>query len=218
MSPITDIEFRAWPKIPRLNRGMVVTEKIDGSNAAVIVIPSFDATEYNLHELTPGDIIYNGQGVVVRDFEGELYVVAAQSRKRVLAPGKSTDNFGFAGWVRGHAQAFADALGPGYHYGEWWGLGIQRGYGQTKRRFSLFNVARYATVELPEDADLVPVLYEGIFDNAAIDAIVAELRRGGSLAAPGQPAEGVVVFHTASRSVYKVLCENDGIPKGQGGG
>ena len=30
-------EFRAWPSIPRLYRDCVITEKIDGTNAAVVV-------------------------------------------------------------------------------------------------------------------------------------------------------------------------------------
>ena len=30
-------EFREWPSIPRLNREMIVTEKIDGTNGCVIV-------------------------------------------------------------------------------------------------------------------------------------------------------------------------------------
>lgn len=32
-----DAEFVAFPKIPRLNRGMIVSEKIDGTNAQVWV-------------------------------------------------------------------------------------------------------------------------------------------------------------------------------------
>ena len=31
------IEFKEFPKIARLNREVIVTEKIDGTNAAVIV-------------------------------------------------------------------------------------------------------------------------------------------------------------------------------------
>jgi hypothetical protein len=30
-------EFKPWPKIARLNRDITITEKIDGTNAAVIV-------------------------------------------------------------------------------------------------------------------------------------------------------------------------------------
>jgi hypothetical protein len=94
---VTDIEFKAWPKIARLNRRMIITEKIDGTNAAVIV--------------TEG---------------GQVY---AQSRTRLITPGKTTDNFGFAAWVEQNKVFLAERLGPGYHYGEWWGVGIQRGYG-----------------------------------------------------------------------------------------
>lgn len=31
------IEFQPWPKIARLNREITITEKIDGTNAAVII-------------------------------------------------------------------------------------------------------------------------------------------------------------------------------------
>ena len=33
-----DIEFQGFGKIPRLNRDIVITEKIDGSNAAIGII------------------------------------------------------------------------------------------------------------------------------------------------------------------------------------
>ena len=34
---VEPIAFEGWPQIARLNRGIVVTEKIDGTNAAVII-------------------------------------------------------------------------------------------------------------------------------------------------------------------------------------
>lgn len=33
----SDVAFEAFPKIPRLKRGCVITEKIDGTNACVYV-------------------------------------------------------------------------------------------------------------------------------------------------------------------------------------
>lgn len=33
----TNREFVGFPKIPRLNRGIIVTEKIDGSNACIVI-------------------------------------------------------------------------------------------------------------------------------------------------------------------------------------
>lgn len=35
---IKELEFTPWPKTFRMNRDVIVTEKIDGSNAAVKVI------------------------------------------------------------------------------------------------------------------------------------------------------------------------------------
>lgn len=185
------MEFKAWPKTPRLFRDITVTEKIDGTNAAVIV------TE-----------------------DGE---VGAQSRNRLITPGKDTDNAGFAGWVEEHADSLLQLLGVGYHYGEWWGKGIQRGYGQDGKRFSLFNTHRYAhipeavegTATLKDSLGLVPVLYQGPYSQIAIEDARDGLAYFGSSAAPGfmQP-EGIVVHHSASGQVYKVLIENDHLPKG----
>ena len=176
------IEFQAFPKIPRLRREVVITEKIDGTNAAVII------TE-----------------------DGEI---AAQSRSRLLTPGKTTDNYGFAAWVQDNREELL-RLGPGRHFGEWYGQGIQRNYGLTERRFALFNTARWDpwSVLTPPCCSVVPVLYTG--NLADVDEVVRVLREGGSCAVPGfmQP-EGVVVYHTASRSLFKQLLDNDDTPKG----
>lgn len=177
------IEFEAFPKIPRLNRGMVITEKIDGTNAAVII------TE-------------NGQ-------------IGAQSRKRLITP--DVDNYGFAGWVHDNAEALADALGPGRHFGEWWGQGIQRRYGLQEKRFSLFNASRWSATDLAAVPQLgvVPVLHAGNFSHDSIRECVHDLATEGSAAAPGfMDPEGVVVYLSAANQMFKVMCRNDDIPKG----
>jgi len=175
-------EFKEFPKIPRLNRTVIVTEKIDGTNACVVV--------------------------------GEDGAVTAQSRSRIITP--DSDNFGFASWVRDHADELRQ-LGPGHHFGEWWGLGIQRGYGLTEKRFSLFNVTKWGK-ERPTCCHVVPVLaiWNGF---AAVDQAVAKLRSEGSVAAPGfmQP-EGVVAFHGQSGALFKVTMEKDDEPKGKSSG
>lgn len=176
------IEFEAFPKIPRLNRGMVVTEKIDGTNAAILV------TE-----------------------DGE---VGAQSRKRLIHP--DADNFGFAGWVYENASDLADTLGPGRHFGEWWGQGIQRRYGLTEKRFSLFNTSRWSEVDLAAVPQLsvVPVLAAGNFSHDTITECVRVLGEEGSAAAPGfTDPEGVVVFLSAASQFFKVMVKNDDLPK-----
>lgn len=210
------IEFKAWPKIARLNRDMIVTEKIDGTNAAIGIIP-----------FTPEDLFTDKEdmpGVVVVDDDGDLsaaLIVYAQSRKNIITPEK--DNFGFARWVETHAAELAETLGIGLHFGEWWGSGIQRGYGLTKgeKRFSLFNTPRYGNPDkfnlapLKEiGVDTVPVLYEGPFNSERVAHEIENLRQNGSKASPGfMNPEGVVVFHTAAQTAFKVTLENDEVPK-----
>jgi hypothetical protein len=190
-------EFQPWPKIARLNRGMVVTEKLDGTNACVVITEP--------------------------DSGGPPYGIFAQSRKRLITV--DDDNYGFARWVFEHQEELIE-LGPGYHYGEWWGRGIQRGYDLEEKRFSLFNVGRWhaagddepdeGTDRAPECCSVVPVLDRYAFDTARIADVVEELRKDGSVAAPGyMNPEGVVVFHTHGRTTYKVTLDNDEKPKGQ---
>lgn len=192
-------DFVPFPKIPRLNREIVVTEKIDGTNAA-INIEMIDASA--LGEAEPFSIPR----------------VTCQSRNRIITP--LDDNYGFARWVEDNSAALIEVLGEGLHYGEWWGSGIQRRYGLTgdDKRFSLFNVSRWKETDFSSVPGLgvVPILYEGAMDQIVIDWIVEDLGVNGSIAAPGfMNPEGVIIFHTAARSMFKVTCEDDEKPKGQ---
>lgn len=188
--------FEEFPKIARLSRGTFVTEKIDGTNAQVFIVPLAD------NPTISGESVYVGNGVQIW----------AGSRNRWITP--AADNFGFAEWVVEHAAELVD-LGPGRHFGEWWGRGIQRGYDVPDKRFSLFNVGRWRETPPPECCGVVPVLYEGDFDMAAITSCLDRLRDGGSVASPGfMRPEGVVVYHAASRTYFKKTLERDEEPKG----
>lgn len=196
--------FEAFPKIPRLYRDIVITEKIDGTNAAVLI-----------EALTLGsedDLTVNAVA------EGRAWSVTAQSRSRIITPDQ--DNYGFARWVEENATELVRLLGPGRHFGEWWGRGIQRGYGLSERRFSLFNTVRHVDrLAVPFDRlpelGVVPVLYEGRFSEAAIQVALYRLRKYGSVAAPGfDRPEGIVVYHKASNHLFKVTLEGDEAPKG----
>ena len=102
-------EFQEFPKLARLSREVIITEKIDGTNAQIYI--------------------------------DDAQNIMAGSRTRWISP--EADNFGFAAWARAHRDELL-TLGPGRHFGEWWGVGIQRGYGLSERRFSLFNTQRWA--------------------------------------------------------------------------
>ena len=63
---------------------------------------------------------------------------------------------------------------------------------------------------------VVPVLDTYTFSTERTEKVLKELAATGSQAAPGfMRPEGIVVFHSQSRSVYKALLENDHLPKGQ---
>lgn len=64
--------------------------------------------------------------------------LTCQTRNRTVAPGD--DSYGFAAWAHANREELFSEFGTGYHFGEWWGQGVQRKYGQTTKRFSAFNV------------------------------------------------------------------------------
>jgi hypothetical protein len=178
------MEFIEFPKIARLSRECVITEKIDGTNGCIHI--------------------------------GEDGSFRVGSRTRWLTP-ETGDNHGFMLWALTNKDELMK-LGTGTHYGEWWGNGIQRGYGLPKgeRRFSLFNVHRWADNAVrPACCSVVPTLYRGMFDTVQINAVLDTLRRNGSIASIGfMKPEGIVIFHTAGSYLFKKTIEKDDIPKG----
>lgn len=196
-------EFPAFQKIPRLNRDIIVSEKIDGSNGLISIQRMGEDPVAPLNAMTG------------RNSEGEDFHIFAGSRNRWLKPTKNEDNFGFAAWVRDNANELTK-LGVGHHYGEWWGQGIQRHYGLKEKRFSLFNSNRWADPAVrPACTDIVPILYQGPFSQSHIVGAQLDLQMYGSKAAPGfMDPEGVVIWHEAARQMFKVTIKGDEKPKG----
>lgn len=201
------MEFQAWPKTSRLMRDIVVSEKIDGTNSAII----FEKVDEESNACF--EHVYDGY---------DAYCVGAQSRNRLIYPpdwagDKSADNAGFAQWVRANKEDLFSMLGPGRHFGEWWGHGIQRHYDMSVKMFSLFNTAKWAEIGGTAPTALgdgmigsVPVLYQGIFSQDAIREALYDLQTLGSHASPGfQNPEGICVYHTASGIVQKVTLDNE---------
>lgn len=193
-------EFVEFPKIARLSREVIVTEKIDGTNGCIYIRGESDEDKF-----------------------------LVGSRTRWITP--ENDNHGFAKWAYEHRDELS-MLGTGLHFGEWWGAGIQRGYGLPKgeKRWSIFNVTRWCLHGeepkqiptgdprqvkmqdvLPVCVGLVPVLDRFIFDTEKINITMAGLIQTGSHAAPGfMNPEGVVVYHVAGNVMFKKTFGNDG--------
>lgn len=217
-----DIEFRTFNKLARLNREIVITEKIDGTNAQVLIATKteFDAgIDRHLAEVT-GMVPYETA-------RNDKFVLLAGSRNRWITP--QQDNYGFARWCRDNSEELLK-LGTGRHFGEWWGNGVQRGYGLKEKRFSLFNVGRWSpcstgpgivsvnsigeTTVGPSCCSVVPILWRGMMGVSDIHFTLEELRETGSIAAPGfMDPEGIVIYHTAQGNLFKVTLKNDESPK-----
>lgn len=213
-----DNDFTDFPKMARLSRECIITEKIDGTNAQIYIAPLGPLDQIPEHSLG------------VFDIGGALHYLAAGSRTRWITP--QDDNFGFAGWVARNFDQLK-TLGAGRHFGEWWGAGIQRKYNMDEKRFSLFNVSRWclhgSTPNKIDNADprivklqdvlppcvgLVPVLFRGEFTTGACEVALDQLRSFGSCAKSGfMKPEGIVCFHVAANAGFKKTLERDEAPK-----
>jgi hypothetical protein len=195
----TPSTFTEFQKIPRLSRMCTITEKCDGTNLQICITDA-----------------------------GEFLV---GSRRRYITP--EDDNYGAAKWAYAHKDELLQ-LGPGKHFGEWFGSGIQRGYGLPAgdKRFLLFNVNRWCLyneepkridmgdpkieryqTRLPACVGLVPVLARGIFTTELVDQTMEKLRTHGSFIVPFMDPEGIVIFHEASRTLFKKTFKGDEVPK-----
>lgn len=185
------VEFKEWPKIPRGGKGetITITEKIDGTNACVIV----------------------------EELVGGPRVLGAQSRSKMLISrmrgdddvwSDHGDNYGFAAWVKENELELAK-LGEGYHYGEWAGPGIQKNpHNLDKKTFFLFNSERWrdGRQERPAGVECVPVLYEGEKGDHTIDNVMDDLWHRSKQ--EGYHPEGIVIWYHKTRRYEKVTFEN----------
>jgi hypothetical protein len=221
MTILKSSDYPKFRPIPRLHRKVVLTEKIDGTNGLIEVTK---VDEPDLFQAT------DPTGILAGGSDGNTYLVRAGSRNRWLT--LEADNFGFAKWVYDNADALT-ALGEGKHYGEWFGKGIQSGYGLDDRRFALFNVNRWydirdaevtdkyletfpKAVPAPPEVTVVPVILvaNGNDLNYAVNIALHTLESDGSFIAPGfKDPEGVVVWHDAAGAFFKATIKNDEAPK-----
>jgi len=183
-------EFKSFGKIPALENSPLrvrITQKIHGTNAQIYIYPQET---------------YTGE---------EAFGIKAGSRSRWLTA--EDDNHGFAKWVDEHHEFLIKFLGPGRHYGEWAGKGINRGEGLDRKRFFLFDEERFRknltrldnadeimSVFLELGISSVPVLVDMEFikfsteNLMTFDTVLDRLKEMGSLIKEGYMfPEGIVI-------------------------
>ncbi len=175
------MEFIPFPKLGRWSRDIIITEKIDGTNASIFI--------------------------------GENGEFLTGSRNRWITP--EDDNFGFSKWAHENKEELMK-LGPGTHFGEWYGQGIQRNYAMKEKRFALFNVTRWLE-NRPNCCEIVPILYKGPMDESKIIEAMEHLQKYGSKIESGfgfPKPEGIVIFCTSNQVGFKKTFEKDAEGKG----
>jgi hypothetical protein len=188
--------FQRFASLTRFSHDWAITEKLDGTNACVLIAP-IDDPEIN-HGLATARI-------------GDTFVFC-QSRNNVITPDK--DNAGFARFVKDNAEALVGILGEGRHFGEWVGKGVQkRHYDLTGKVFALFNTNRWLDInELNGQLRCAPLLAEGYMGEPGNEFanIMAALKEHGSLFAPGyMDPEGIVMRHGPSGTLFKKTFDYD---------
>lgn len=187
--------FQPFEKIARLKRDIVITEKIDGTNAQLYIDPE------NLDKIWVG------------------------SRKRWITPGKGNDNSGFAGWVDENYEELLTLGAGHHYGEWWgqsiqrrYNLDHKRFSLFNVHRWDDEHNRTWMGQRAPKPdcCHVVPVLYKGPMTDIWINETLEALDKNGSRAAPGfMDAEGIVVFHEALRKLFKVTIKNDDKPKGQ---
>lgn len=197
---LTVPEFREFSSIPRLSRDMIVTEKIDGTNAQVTVLDDGRVLAGSRNRWLTLEQDNFGFARWVQEHADEL--------RAGLGVGSHYGEWWGAGIQRRYGldhKRFSL-----FNVGRWNSEFNALGHEQADPPRST------VCVECPA-CHVVPVLCRWTFDTAKVDAVLDALRVAGSAAAPGfANPEGVVVFHTKGNLMFKkTLDKNDG-HKGNG--
>lgn len=193
-------EFNEFPKIARLSRECIITEKIDGTNAQICIAEDGQfLIGSRTRWITPEQDNYGfARWCMERKDEilklgigchfGEWWGGGVQRTYGLSKDDKRLSLFNVSRWcLHGQTPAKIETQDP--------------------------RIEKFQDV-LPPCVGLVPVLYRGMFStDACIDAIW-ELQTNGSKAVPGfMKPEGIVCYHVAAGVGFKKTIEKDDAPK-----
>lgn len=194
------MEFKEFPKIARLSRSCVVTEKIDGTNASIFIGKNGEfLTGSRTRWITP-EVDNYGFSRWANDNKKELLG---------LGVGHYFGEWWGSGVQRGYNLPKGEKRFSLFNVHRWAMVGQQlKQYPTQDPR--ILKSQEYA----PPCCHVVPVLYEGIFETNNILAVLDVLKEKGSFASPGfMRPEGIVIYHKAGNYLFKKTIEKDDEPK-----
>lgn len=194
--------FQGFPKIARLSREIIITEKIDGTNAQILITEDGQVLAGSrIRWITPQEDNY-GFAKWVEEHKQELLK---------LGVGRHFGEWWGGGIQRKYNLPKNEKRFSLFNVTRWTLFNTE------PKRIPMIdpNIEKYQEV-LPECVGLVPVLYRGIFDTTKIEEVINDLKVNGSYASEGfMNPEGIVIFHITGNVGFKKTIEKDEIPKSQ---
>lgn len=200
------MEFKEFPKISRLSRECVITEKIDGTNASIFIGENGEfLTGSRTQWITPEKDNY-GFSRWAHEHKEDLLG---------LGVGHHFGEWWGSGCQRGYGLPKGEKRFSLFNTYRWAMVGAELKSYPCLNPTLPMKTQQYA----PACCHVVPVLFEGIFDTDHVYEIIERLKSNGSYASPGfMNPEGVVIYHKASNTLFKKTIEKDDEYKGKSAG
>lgn len=197
------MEFKEFPKISRLSRECVITEKIDGTNASIFIGENGEfLTGSRTQWITPEKDNY-GFSRWAHDHKEELMG---------LGLGHHFGEWWGSSCQRGYGLPKGEKRFSLFNTYRWAMAGSELKSYPCLNPTLPMKTQEYA----PACCHVVPVLFEGIFTTNAADTCLIELRDKGSIASPGfMNPEGIVIYHKAGNVLFKKTVDKDEEWKGK---
>lgn len=177
-------EFQAFPKIARLNRDCVITEKLDGTNASIFIDEDGEfLVGSRTRWITPQDDNYGFA----------KWVETNKSELMKLGVGHHFGEWWGSGIQRNYSQT--KKIFSLFNTARW-----------------SDDEVRPACCGVVPILYSGPVAEYGVMKGVKL--ALEQLSRHGSTAAPGfMKPEGIIIWHEAARQLFKVTLEKDSEPK-----
>lgn len=193
-------EFLEFPKIARLSRECIITEKIDGTNAQICITEDGQFLVGSRNRwITPEQ----------DNFGFAAWAAAHREELMTLGVGRHFGEWWGSGIGRSYGLAKGEKRFSLFNVSRWCL------HDQAPERIPTTDprIEKYQEA-LPACCGLVPVLYRGLFTTEACETALSELRDHGSKASPGfRKPEGIICFHVAGNVGFKKTLEKDEVPK-----
>lgn len=193
-------EFIEFPKLARLSRECVITEKLDGTNASICITEEGEfLIGSRTRWITPQQDNYGFAKWVTEHKEWLL----------TLGIGHHFGEWWGNGCQRGYGLQKGDKRFSLFNTIRW----VE--HNQTPKLLHIHKEkGEVFQGVLPACVSLVPVIYTGLFTTDACEQALEQLKLSGSIAVPGfMKPEGIVCFHVAGNCGFKKTIENDETPK-----